>query len=214
MPITYHNSSVFAAVPAPCEGPNGGEAEVSMREGTPMAFDLETQLPGMFKKIISSTLTPGESLQFLDVGAEMDATELSRVSEAAIDDTYKKGLLGQATSMPGLIGAGARLRAGKKFNKKNDEIARYGVLVTDKAIHIIPVTMKTKGMSVEYVPVAGQAPVALPREQVALELGNTDETTFYGQKSTTIEVSFIAQGSPPIALKMGNVDRWRQFAAS
>lgn len=179
-----------------------------------MAFDLESQLPGMFRSIINSSLAPGESLEFLDVGAEMDATELSRIAGEAIDDTYNKGALGSATKVPGLLGAAARFKAGKKFNKKNNEIARYGVLLTDRAIHIIPVTMKAKGMSVEYIPLAGQTPVVLPREQVSLELGNTDETTFYGQKSTTVEVSFNPQGSPPIVLKMGNVDRWRELAAA
>jgi len=178
------------------------------------SFDLERQLPGMFKGIIDSSLAPGESLQFLDVGAELDATALSRMSESNIEDTYDKGALGTATKMKGLIGAAARLKAAKKFNQKNDEIARYGVLVTDRAVHIIPVTMRSKGMSVEYIPRDGQSATSLPRDQVAIEIGQVDETTFYGQKSTTIEVTFSAPGTPAVALKMGNVERWRAFAAA
>ena len=83
------------------------------------------------------------------------------------------------------------------------------MLVTNKAIRVIPVQTRSKAFGVDYVPRQDLPTVTFPRETVSLELGAEDEAKFYGQTARTIEVAMHAEGVEPVMLKMSNVDGWR-----
>jgi hypothetical protein len=177
-----------------------------------MASRAETQNRKLMKGLIARTVGAEETLELVDIGTPMSATELAEFSKKAIGDVYKRALL---TAPAAAVGAG---RMGKRvatagYQNKFDEIERYAVLVSDKAVRIIPVTTKSKMFGVEYIAREDIAAIEFPREGVSLELGDVDTTTFYGQKSQTIEVVIHGEGSEPVVLKMFEVDSWRELAS-
>jgi hypothetical protein len=173
-----------------------------------MAANVDSINRKMFKGIIASVLEPGEQVELLDVGTSMSATELADFSKKAIKDVYKRAIIASPTIAAGAPRAGKRMAKGG-YADKFDEIDRYGVLVTNKAIRVIPVRTRSKAFGVDYVPRDDLPAVTFPRDAVSLELGAQDETKFYGQTSRTIEVAMHAEGFEPVVLKMGNVDGWR-----
>ena len=173
---------------------------------------METQNRKMLKGIIASTVGPGETLEHVDPGTQMSATELAEFSKKAIGDVYKHALLSAPAAAVGAGRMGKRV-ATAGYQNKFDEIERYAVLVTDKALRIIPVQTKSKMFGVEYVQREDIAAIEFAREGVSLELGDVDTTTFYGQKSQTVEVVMHGEGSEPVVLKMFEVDSWRELAS-
>ena len=173
-----------------------------------MAGKADSANKKMFKGIIASVLEPGEELELLDVGTTMSATERTEFSKKAIKDVYKGALIASPAIAAGASRAGKRAATGG-YASKFDEIDRYGVLVTNKAIRVIPVQTRSKAFGVDYVPRQDLPTVTFPRETVSLELGAEDEAKFYGQTARTIEVAMHSEGVEPVVLKMSNVDGWR-----
>jgi hypothetical protein len=174
---------------------------------------VESMNRKMLKGIISSVVEPEEELELVDVGTPMSATELSELSKKAIKDVYKKALLATPTIAAGVPRAGKRAAMGG-YADKFAEIERYAVLVTDKAIRVIPVETKSKAFGVLYVARDDLESRTYQRGQVSLDLGEAEESSLYGQKSVTIEVAMSSEGAEPTVLKMGNVEGWRALVVS
>ena len=167
----------------------------------------------MLKGLISAVVEPGEEIELVDIGTAMSATELSDFSKNAIKDVYKKALLATPTIAAGAPRAGKRAAMGG-YADKFAEIERYAVLVTDKAIRVIPVETKSKAFGVQYVARDDLKSQTYQRGEVSIDLGDVDESSLYGQKSMTIEVAMSSEGTEPTVLKMGNVEGWRALAVS
>ena len=173
-----------------------------------MASKAEAMNRKMLKGLIASALEPGETLELVDIGTPMSASELADFSRKVIKDVYKGALLASPSIAAGAPRAGKRAAMGG-YASKFDEIEKYAVLVTDRAIRVIPVETKSRAFGVDYIARDDLPSRMFQRGQVAIDLGDVDESKLYGQKSQTIEVAMNAPDAEPLVLKMGNVEGWR-----
>jgi hypothetical protein len=178
-----------------------------------MANRAENANMKMLKKLIASVLEPGEELELVDMGTLMSATELTEFSKKAIKDVYKRALIASPAIAAGAPRAGKQMAKGG-YADKFAEIVRFSVLVTDRAIRVIPVETRSRAFGVDYVQRDDLETVTFPRDKVSLDLGGEDESKFYGQTARTIEVAMHAEGIEPVVLKMSNVDGWRALVGS
>jgi hypothetical protein len=162
----------------------------------------------MLKGVIAAVLEPGEELELADVGTPMSAAEGAEFTKKVIKDVYKKALLATPAVAAGDPRAGKRAAMGG-YADKLAQIERYAVIVTDKKIRVIPVDTKSKAFGVQYVMRDDMDSRTYGRDQASIDLGEVEESSVYGYKSTTIGVAVNGPDSEPTVLTMGNVEGWR-----
>ena len=151
----------------------------------------------MLKKVVQSSLDPGENLQFYDLGSTLPAAEMWGATKSAIVNVSAESARRAQF--------GASYDAGRHYKEQLEEAnPENAVLVTDRAVKIVPVKMgNTKYKIAEGIPT-----VVFPRAQASIRLGGTSTVTALGNTVTSVEVEFSAPGMQPLALHLFDIDEW------
>jgi hypothetical protein len=140
-------------------------------------------------------------------------SKVESMNRKMLKGVYKNALITAPAIAGGAPRAGKRAAMGG-YADKFAEITRFAVLVTDKAIRVIPVETKSKAFGVQYVTRDDIESRTFQRSEASIDLGDVDESSLYGQKTVTIEVAMSSEGTEPTVLKMGNVEGWRALTAT